>query len=469
MSSSRASITHATTLRRGMRRRALRLRRVARVGGGVEAQDEGGGEDGEGNFEDGMDAKNEQFSALGRRGSNRKYSGMSEKDREIADGYVQGGFGKVETAKETWEPFVRASRAGLLDEMSKKDWLDCDVVLASLFISVEDDAFKGRTSVCLPREAYVKRLKKLMVEFIKRDIANLGGVYDDGMVLKALERYLYEEHSYRPPVGWREAFSPYRTYFHNVLAQKVGIPASLAALHMGCVRILRHKKILKDNAYTLISSSRGLNPDILPQSPWGITQAKYDSDGIPADARLCTPKMSVQMQLRALKRSFWPWTWDDFRDTGIELALKAAVFRSQDRMNTAIKGVGIIQPSGRPFGDLEMAIRATERLALIAEPENIRDYGVLLYHAERYKESCEQLQKYFKWRDEEFDRLRSGGESSNVAVEVYGSENTAPDMTKWITGDPSQIAEQLATEERWLKDLMLILERELLERTLRNT
>lgn len=411
-----------------------------------------------------------QFSKAGRSGTNRESKEYSEEELKAQKAFVQGDFGKVSTAKETWEPFVRASRAGLLDEIQKcensNEMLNCDAVLASLFIAVEDDAFKSRTSVCLPHEAYVKRLQKLMDEFEMRDIAYFNGQYDDRMVLKALERYLYEEHQYKPPVGWMEAFSPYRTYFHHVIAQKVGIPASLATLYMGCVKILRTKEILKDEVYVLISNSRGLDPDVLPRTPWGITKDDYLNLGIPADARWCTPKMSIQMQLRALKRSFWPWTWDDRRDTGIELALRSAVFGSEDRMQTAVKGVGIIQPTGRPFGDLEMAIRATERLALVAEPENIRDYGVLLYHSQRYKEAYEQLQKYQNWRDEEFERLQKGGKTSTVAVEVDGTPNTAPDMSKWLFGDPSEYAEQVAREEQWLKELMLILERKLLEQTL---
>jgi hypothetical protein len=412
-----------------------------------------------------------QFSLNGRNGSNRTYKDAAEEDLKEQRKFVQGEFGKVSTAKETWEPFVRASRAGLLDEVQKcrntKEMLDCDVVLGSLFIAVEDDAFKSRTSVRLPQESYVARLKKLMNEFEQRDVERFGGVYDDRMILKALERYLYEEHQYRPPVGWMEAFSPYRTYLHHVIAQKVGIPAALAAIYMGCVKILRAKNILKDEAYVLISSARGLDPNVLPKSPWGITRDDYLNLGIPADARICTPKMSIQMQLRALKRAFWPWTWDDRRDTGIELALKAAVFGSQDRMQTAIKGVGIIQPTGRPFGDLEMAIRATERLALIADEENIRDYAVLLYHSKRYKESYEQLQKYSQFRDEEFARLQKGGQSKNVVIEVDGTPNTAPDMSKWLFGDPSVLAEQYAKEDLWLKDLSLILEKHLLEATLK--
>jgi hypothetical protein len=40
-------------------------------------------------------------------------------------------------------------------------------------------------------------------------------------------------------------------------------------------------------------------------------------------------------------------------------------------------------------------------------------------------------------------------------------------MSKWLFGDPSVLAEQYAKEDLWLKDLSLILEKHLLEATLK--
>ena len=74
--------------------------------------------------------KEGQFSKAGRSGTNRKFTEYSEEELRAQKAFVQGDFGKVSTAKETWEPFVRASRAGLLDEMQKcensTEMLDCD-------------------------------------------------------------------------------------------------------------------------------------------------------------------------------------------------------------------------------------------------------------------------------------------------------------------------------------------------------
>ena len=50
---------------------------------------------------------------------------------------------------------------------------------------------------------------------------------------------------YRPPTGWAEAVSPYRTYALNVLAQKVGVPAALAAIHVALLQRLTDAGLLR--------------------------------------------------------------------------------------------------------------------------------------------------------------------------------------------------------------------------------
>ena len=103
---------------------------------------------------------------------------------------------------------------------------EADVVHTSLCIAMEDDAFKSRTAVPLPIDAYVKRVDKLVNEFMQRDYESLvaAGTTTTRDVIDALEDYLYVQNQYRAPKGWREMYSPYRTYFHNVVAQKIGHP-----------------------------------------------------------------------------------------------------------------------------------------------------------------------------------------------------------------------------------------------------
>ena len=60
--------------------------------------------------------------------------------------------------------------------------------------------------------------------------------------------------------------------------------------------------------------------DTTPRRPRGIKA----SDPVPDGSVVCTADMVVRMQLMALKRAFWPWEWDDARDSGFLLAVEAA-------------------------------------------------------------------------------------------------------------------------------------------------
>jgi hypothetical protein len=64
--------------------------------------------------------------------------------------------------------------------------------------------------------------------------------------------------------------------------------------------------------------------------------------------------------------------------------------------------VGVMQVGGRPYGDLELALAACERLALVGDgllgswdvARNIRDQGLLLCHLKRYQEATLLLKEY---------------------------------------------------------------------------
>jgi hypothetical protein len=276
---------------------------------------------------------------MGRLGTNR-VAGEDDEDTAAAKRSVtvDGAFGKPSACKETWEPFQRKAREGLLDaclggpDGDAKTATEADLVVTSMCVAVEDDAFKSRTAVCLPTEAYAKRVDKLVHEFMQRDYARLevpnGGTAPAPKdVIDALEKYLYGECAYRVPGGWREAYSPYRTYFHNVVAQKVGIPATLAALYIGCVERLKRKGALLVDVDVMIApkakgAASGAFGVTQPKAPWGVVRGEErdSKNHRNRGAVVCTPKMSVTLQLQALKRAFWPWEWDDTRDSGVLLA-----------------------------------------------------------------------------------------------------------------------------------------------------
>jgi len=388
---------------------------------------------------------------MGRKGTNREAKEDDAKTAEAKSSVkLDGVFGKPSAAKETWEPFQRTARRGLLDaclggkDGAAKPASEADLVVTSLYVAMEDDAFKSRTAVALPVDAYVKRVDKLVNEFMQRDFAKLevpeGSTLPPAKdVVAALEEYLYVQNAYRVPGGWREAYSPYRTYFHNVVAQKVGIPASLAALYIGCVERLKSKGALGDEEVDVLivqknkESSAGRFGVTAPKAPWGSVRSLGEKR--PRGAVVCTPKMAISLQLQALKRAYWPWEWDDSRDSGVLLAAEAAAYGRDDRMNTFSAGL-IIQPTGRPFGDLSMAILATERLLELEGGEGYeqRDLGILKFHDGEGREALTHLEKYELWRAAggadsvpQFvgDVVNLGGSDAVLAAELQVREDEA--------------------------------------------
>lgn len=399
---------------------------------------------------------------MGRKGTNREAKEDDAETSELKKAVkLDGAFGKPSAAKETWEPYQRAARAGLLaatapDQSSSPAFESReDPARASLYLAMEDDAFKSRTAVPLPVDAYVKRVDKLVREFVQRDLPALaaeGKEHDTAALIAALEEYLYVQNGYRAPAGWREMYSPYRTYFHHVVAQKVGIPATLASLYLGCVFRLKRQGILKEDVDVLLRP-KGANfaGVTAPEAPWGVPAGSNVNR--PAAAVACTPAMLVKLQLGSLKRAFWPWEWDDARDSGTLLAMEAAAYGAENRMNTAAGVVGIIQPTGRPFGDLAMAILATERLLELDGGVGYeqRDLGVLLYHDGRRAEALEALEAYDEWR--------SGG-GADAAPTLVG------DVLNLGGSDAVQAAEMQVREDEALKAVMLELRKGKLEQTI---
>ena len=187
-----------------------------------------------------------------------------------------------------------------------------------------------------------------------------------------------------------------------------------------------------------------------PGAPWGVIR---ESEERPSNAVVCTPLMSTRLQLSALKRAYWPWEWDDARDSGVLLAVEAAAYAAGNRMNTAAGVVGIIQPTGRPFGDLPMATLATERLLALDGGVGFeaRDLGVLLFHDGRYGEALELLEGFEAWK-------RDGG--ADAAPIFVG------DVVNLGGSDAVLAAELQVREDEALDRLMLILRKRVLEETI---
>ncbi|XP_019055633.1 PREDICTED: uncharacterized protein LOC104611368 [Nelumbo nucifera] len=126
--------------------------------------------------------------------------------------------------------------------------------------------------------------------------------------------------------------------------------------------------------------------------------------------------------LRNLKEAFWPFQYDHSRslflraahaanciggpntvkESGFDLAsAKAAQHRLERGVWTSVR-----------YGDMRRALSACERLILLEyDPDELRDYSILLYHCGFYEESLQYLKFYKSSRSSSFNKTSSSKSS----------------------------------------------------------
>ena len=286
-------------------------------------------------------------------------------------------FGKPAAPKELWSGFARTFRDGFLEEMAKPD---CDVARAALLLAGEDDAVTSRTAVPLPVDAYLGRLDSLASDFM---VAYCDTEAHEEDRAAQLDTFLYDHCRFRTPTAWTEVNSPYRTYLHHVLAQKVGRLESLAQVHCALLQRLQHRGVLVGaDVYVAPGGrhpvTRAAGTQVV-STPVFIPGGWASSASAPSGA--VTPRLLLLATLQALLRAFWAWEWRPEEPSGFLRAARAAAGDS-GRTGTVI-GSTVMQASGRPFGDLERAQLQLERLVALAQPEvttATRDLACLLAH-----------------------------------------------------------------------------------------
>lgn len=171
--------------------------------------------------------------------------------------------------------------------------------------------------------------------------------------------------------------SPYRLFMQHALAQRVAAAPVLACVHGGLLRRLQAAGLVPPGLCVVLPEPGAGGGARLPRTSPGPDPAS----AVTRDLLLRT--------LRLLLRSYWSWEWregdDDGGDGGGFLACARAAAGATGRVSTLIGGV-ILQPTGRPFGDLDGAARALERLVALhpsAVTRATRDLGALRAHTGR--------------------------------------------------------------------------------------
>lgn len=193
---------------------------------------------------------------------------------------------------------------------------------------------------------------------------------------------------------------------HHVLAQRCGTQVTLAALLLSLLQRLE-KALGRDLDFAVLA------PNDYTMLPSACVRAEASFLGV--ESRDLVVKV-----LRSLKRGYWPWAWlpDGRSDSGFLVAAEAVT--SSSRLNKTFADGTVMQPTGRPFGDMTLADLSCAALAAVAGGYEARDYAVVLAHQRRYGEAYEALQRAI---DEE---ATVSGEGALLGLASTGSQARAP-------------------------------------------
>eukprot|EP00798_Chlamydomonas_sp_ICE-L_P011775 gene11775-14926_t len=244
-------------------------------------------------------------------------------------------------------------------------------------------------------------------------------------------------------------YSPYRVYLHHVLAQRCGTPASVAAVLLTLLnRLTASGRVNFGPTVVGIPSSGSFIPVAV--------EASLADDGtlVPCPEAVSqlvpTVRWVPQAQLLAemldqLKRFYWSWDWPLGAPSGFE-ACASALLGDLGRCGKVSEAVGVMQATGRPFGDVKLSVLAAERLAIVTREAFgedssehtlqmrdygtlllhtgrttegiVRDYGTLLLHTGRTTEGIVLLERYQAWVREIPSRAEAAGALASLVDEI---------------------------------------------------
>lgn len=298
--------------------------------------------------------------------------------------------------------FARVAREGFCSQIRRLSNLEretsicinreVDLAKTALYIAAEDDSLVSHSSVPLPVDDFIQRLYDVSMGYCS--YYNSYFKFSPEKFLESLERYLYTVKGFRRTNTWNLA-EPRALYLHSVLTHRSGSAVMLSLIYSEILKTLRMWGLLNFDVEIFV-------PHDLHSLPRGYQKQK--STFIDDPHILTSDSLLVEM-LRNLKDAFWPFqhnyslslflraaqaancvdTSNYVDESAFELAsAKAAQHRLERGVWTSVR-----------FGDMRRALSACERLILLdTDPNELRDYSVLLYHCGLYKESLQYLKFY---------------------------------------------------------------------------
>eukprot|EP00892_Ulva_mutabilis_P010570 jgi/Ulvmu1/7886/UM004_0117.1 len=302
-------------------------------------------------------------------------------------------FGMPMAPSKIWEGFQKESREHLVAELT--DPAGGDMLLAALHVAAEDDAASSKSTVPLPTQAFVKRVDSMVQQLGYHIDAVQPDLDDQQQAVDFIVNFFFSKLGYRVAAKPLELYSQYRIYMNRVLAQRCGTPEALAIVLGGFLRRAADAGHIKRVDIELGIPEPGQQP---------VVRVAGSNNHADANVKWLSPRESLLACLELLKRCYWSWDWEV--DAPESFVIPARSFLGDfGRAGVGAGVVGVMQPTGRPYGDLRMALLATERLSQVqggfsggpSVARHIRDMGVLLCHLQRYNDAKVALGQYHDW------------------------------------------------------------------------
>ncbi|GAX75788.1 hypothetical protein CEUSTIGMA_g3231.t1 [Chlamydomonas eustigma] len=383
-------------------------------------------------------------------------------------------FGKPSAPKELYETIARNSRSALMKQVAADDGMD--LVLAGLHLAAEDDAIKTRTHIPLPVESFSRRLDNMVTECSSLMPSGLSSTDQ----LDFAVGYLYDRWGLKIAKGMGDGeYSPYRVYINNVLTQKCGTPCASAALLSSFLYRMRRDGALAGLpseplvGLPLLIAPSGSSASANSGSASASSTSSPDSSAHLAPVAALPGSQKVTQygplvrwvskvellaeMLDQLKRFYWSWDWPLGVVSGFEACARSLMGES-GRAGLVSAAVGVMQSRGRPFGNVELSVLATERLVLITREMTVgrsggvvdrdngwehalqvRDLGALKIHVGQRLEGLQLLEGYSRWLEagDDADLLGLPSTASDAADQDNTLQHYASGITNLGDSDSS--------------------------------
>ncbi|XP_042513636.1 uncharacterized protein LOC122088431 isoform X2 [Macadamia integrifolia] len=264
-----------------------------------------------------------------------------------------------------------------------------DLGIIAFQIAAEDHSLLSQSNVPFPVDTFVDRLDDLSMGYFPHHKFSASPKDFIGN----LESYLYVHKGFQRK-NVTDQSGPQTLYLHYALANRSGSALMLSLIYSEVLKML--------HLWGLFNFDVEIDfPHDLTTLPRGYDKKNSEMADQP---HIMTSQSLLVEILRTQKEAFWPFQFGNTKSLFLRAADAAhcidgpslnmerkfeieSTEASSDRLRHGVWN--------RSNGNMRCALSACERLILLASnSDELRDYGILLYHCGFYKESLQYLNSY---------------------------------------------------------------------------